>query len=241
MQWYRIVRQYSERGLTYERDVFPALSGIAKKLQAFGMGAYLAGIWSSDLIRGMLWFPDPEPTRRRAENVPTWSWASIVGQVSWEWFNVGAYDEFFKSLVIHPRVLEADCVPVGLDPTGRVLRGKVRLEGTVADAVLHYNYLETQNPKHIIHHLLRVTQKRQLCVDVPIHTGKERIAPGETLYCLHMLSGPRRDSCLVLRRARTIDSAYQRVGMMRSFDLAEDQGTSKEWFEGAQERVIDIV
>lgn len=241
VQWYRIVRQYSERGLTNESDIFPALSGIAKKLQAFGMGVYLAGIWSSDLIRGMLWFPDPEPTRRRAENVPTWSWASIVGKVSWEWFIVAAHDEFLKSLVIHARVLEADCEPAGLDPTGRILRGKVRLEGTVADAVLQYTYLETQDPKQIIYHLLRGTKKRQLCVDVPIHTGEERISPGETLYCLHMLSGPRRDSCLVLRTAKAIDGAYQRIGLMRSFDLAEFQGTSEEWFEGAQERVMDIV
>lgn len=205
------------------------------------MGVYLAGIWSSDLIRGMLWFPDPEPTRRRAENVPTWSWASIVGKVSCEWFIVAAHDEFLKSLVIHARVLEADCEPAGLDPTGRILRGKVRLEGTVADAVLQYTYLETQDPKQIIYHLLRGTKKRQLCVDVPIHTGEERIAPGETLYCLHMLSGPRRDSCLVLRTAKAIDGAYQRIGLMRSFDLAEFQGTSEEWFEGAQERVMDIV
>lgn len=241
IQWYRIVTQYSERGLTYECDIFPALSGIAKKLQAYGMGAYLAGIWSSDLIRGMLWFPDPEPTCRRAENVPTWSWASIVGKVSWEWFVVMAHGEFLESLVIHARVLEAECVPAGLDPTGRILRGKVRLEGAVADAVLEYTYSETQNPRHITYHLIRGTQKRELYVDVPIHTGEERIAPGETLYCLHMLSAPRRDSCLVLRTARTIDSAYQRIGLMRSFDLAEFQGTSEEWFAGTQERVMDIV
>lgn len=156
------------------------------------MGAYPAGIWSSDLIRGMLWFPNPELTLRRAESVPSWSWASIVGKISWEWFVVMAYDEFLKSLVIHARVLEADCVPPGLDPTGRILRGKVRLAGTVADAILQYVCLETQNPKHISYHLLRGTQKRELCVDVPIHTGEERIALGETLYFLHMLSAPRR-------------------------------------------------
>lgn len=205
------------------------------------MGAYLAGIWSSDLIRGMLWCPDPEPTRRRVENVPTWSWASIVGKVSWEWFVVTAHGEFLKSLIIHARVLEAECVPAGLDPTGRVLRGKVRLEGAVVDAVLEYTYLETQTPRHITYHLIRGTQKRELYADVAIHIGEERIAPGETLYCLHMLSAPRRDSCLVLRTARTIDGAYQRIGLMRSFDLAEYLGTSEDWFEGAQERVMDIV
>lgn len=71
VQWYRIVRQYSKRSLNHECDIFPALSGIAKRLQALGMGAYFAGLWSSDLIEGMLWFPDSKPARRRAENAPT--------------------------------------------------------------------------------------------------------------------------------------------------------------------------
>lgn len=171
------------------------------------MGAYLARIWSSDLIRGMLWFPAPEPTRRRVENVPTWSWASIVGHVSWEWFVVAVHDEFLKSLIIHARVLEAECVPAGPDPTGRVLWGKVRLKGAVADAVLEYIYPETQTPRHITYHLIRGTQMRELYDDVPIPVGEERIAPGETLYCLHMLSAPQRDTCLVLRTARTIVNA----------------------------------
>lgn len=142
------------------------------------MGAYLAGIWSSDLIRGMLWFPDPEPTCRRAEKVPTWSWASIVGKVSWEWFVVSAHSEFLKSLIIHARVLEAECAPASPDPTGRVLWGKVRLEGAVADAVLEYNYPVTQTSRHITYHLIRRTQMRELYADVPIHVGEERIAPG---------------------------------------------------------------
>lgn len=109
------------------------------------MGAYLAGTWSSDFIRGILWFLDPEPTRRRAEDMPTWFWASIVGKISWEWFVVMAHGEFLKSIVIHARVLETEFIPAGLDPIGKILRGKVRLEGTVADAVLEYTYPETQD------------------------------------------------------------------------------------------------
>lgn len=107
--------------------------------------------------------------------------------------------------------------------------------------MLEYTYLETQTPRHITYHLIRGTQKRELYADVAIHIGEERIAPGENLYCLHMLSAPRRDSCLVLRTARTIDGAYQRIELMRSFDLVRGLGISEDWFEGAQERVMDIV
>lgn len=121
------------------------------------------------------------------------------------------------------------------------MRGKVRLEGNVADVVLQYIYLETQNPKHITYQLFHRIQKCEVYIDVPIHTSEECIAPGETLYCLHMLSGPRRDSCLVLQTARINKSAYKRVGLMRSFDLDKDQSTLEEYFEGAQESVINIV
>lgn len=39
LQWYRIVREYSECGLTYEREIFPALSGIAKKAASLWYGS----------------------------------------------------------------------------------------------------------------------------------------------------------------------------------------------------------
>lgn len=69
-------------------------------LLAYGLAILYEGCYGSQILNLLV----------EAENVPTWSWASIVGQVSWEWFAVGAYNEFLKSLVIHPRVLEADCV-----------------------------------------------------------------------------------------------------------------------------------
>lgn len=141
---------------------------------------------------------------------------------------MAAHGECLKSIIIHARVLEAECVPAGPDPTGRVLWGKVRLEGAVADAVLEYSYPETQTPWHITYLLIRGAQMRELYADVPIHVGEERISPGGTLYYLHMLSAPRRDTCLVLRTARTIDEAYQRIRLIRSFDLAEFQGTSED-------------
>lgn len=69
----------------------PALFGLAQAFRAkYGTGVptgdddyYLSGIWRADLARGLLWTPhDGTRTSIRSRCVaPTWSWASINGQV----------------------------------------------------------------------------------------------------------------------------------------------------------------
>ena len=72
----------------------PALSGLAQAFRAmYGTGVltgdddyYLSGIWRADLARGLLWTPhDGSRTSRRSKYVaPTWSWASINGQIHFQ-------------------------------------------------------------------------------------------------------------------------------------------------------------
>lgn len=82
---------YSARELSCETDALPALSGLAQAFRAsYGTRVstgdndyYLSGIWRADLARGLLWMPhNGSHTSRRSQHVaPTWSWASIKGQV----------------------------------------------------------------------------------------------------------------------------------------------------------------
>lgn len=82
---------YSARKLSCETDALPALSGLAQAFRASystrvptGFNDYyLSGIWRADLARGLLWMPhDGSHTSRPSQYVaPTWSWASIKGQV----------------------------------------------------------------------------------------------------------------------------------------------------------------
>ena len=83
--------RFSTRELSLETDVLPALSGLAHAFEAIfdakgpanRRDVYLAGIWRGDLARGLLWAPhDSNQTSRYAQYVsPTWSWASVKGQV----------------------------------------------------------------------------------------------------------------------------------------------------------------
>jgi hypothetical protein len=54
-QWYDLVKLYSTLELKYESDIFPALSGIASLVQQAIGDVYVAGLWQSDLQRGLLW------------------------------------------------------------------------------------------------------------------------------------------------------------------------------------------
>jgi hypothetical protein len=82
--FYDICREYSRRGLTYGTDKLPAMSGVAKRLQAMIGGEYLAGIWSVGFREGLLWSALPGGsgvTRGGEYRAPSWSWASVDGEV----------------------------------------------------------------------------------------------------------------------------------------------------------------
>jgi hypothetical protein len=53
--WLRAVKDYSQRNLTFADDKFPAISGLARELQALTDSYYVVGLWKDDLLRDLLW------------------------------------------------------------------------------------------------------------------------------------------------------------------------------------------
>jgi hypothetical protein len=53
--WTRLVLEYAQRQLTNESDRFPAISGLASIIADKIGDEYLAGLWTGDLARGLLW------------------------------------------------------------------------------------------------------------------------------------------------------------------------------------------
>ncbi|MCJ1458426.1 hypothetical protein MMC28_008798 [Mycoblastus sanguinarius] len=132
--WRRSLAQYTSRNLTKELDIFPAMSGIAMKIAERTKDTFLGGIWKGDAQKGLLWHrvqDDEEnlllhlPANYRA---PSFSWASVKGSIT--------YDSVFldnTSLLgdIRISVLDAQCTIEGLNPTGVVSDGFLRLSGLV--------------------------------------------------------------------------------------------------------------
>ncbi|KAI9896885.1 hypothetical protein N3K66_007907 [Trichothecium roseum] len=90
-QWYGLVSDYAKRNLTYEKDRFPAFAAIARTFSdQFPGEEYVAGLWKSDLHRGLLWTPGSSTTFEdhfrlpdHGYVAPSWSWARRRHSVAW--------------------------------------------------------------------------------------------------------------------------------------------------------------
>ncbi|CAM1508933.1 Fc.00g026720.m01.CDS01 [Cosmosporella sp. VM-42] len=95
--WYSILNQFTLRDLSNPHDIFAGVVSVAKLAGDVLRSRYLAGLWESDIVRGLLWKPRhhvqltfngpitrPQPTRFAPPPViraPSWSWASVEGPV----------------------------------------------------------------------------------------------------------------------------------------------------------------
>jgi hypothetical protein len=86
-KWMYLVHDFKMLSLTYDKDLLPAMAGIAKAFARHHGGTYLAGLWQEDLPTQIMWAPGvlngdlhPRPVNRI---VPTWSWASVLNPVFW--------------------------------------------------------------------------------------------------------------------------------------------------------------
>jgi len=136
--WYQIVTCYTTKNLTRESDRLVALSGIAKKAQIKLNSEYLAGLWEEDLARGLVWNAclttncPRVPTARRPlqYRAPSWSWASVEGQVEWK----------LQSQPTGIDILHTHCNIGEVDTTGGVHGGYIHVSGYVMQVYYHYGY-----------------------------------------------------------------------------------------------------
>ena len=138
--WRNIISEYTSRKLTKESDRFPALSGVASKLQVFTHDTYLGGLWKNDLLKSLLWqteSPLPLPPAYRA---PSFSWASVSGSVV---YNITPFNHTITPLPepspsseASISLLDAKCTTRGLNQWGEVSDGFIKIRGFVEDTIL---------------------------------------------------------------------------------------------------------
>ncbi|KAI0176112.1 heterokaryon incompatibility protein-domain-containing protein [Hypoxylon sp. FL1284] len=54
-EYYALIEEYTSRKLTFDSDKLPSFSTLARLVHPAFEGEYLAGIWATDLRRGLLW------------------------------------------------------------------------------------------------------------------------------------------------------------------------------------------
>jgi len=116
--WYKVVAAYTSSSLSYSKDAFPALSGIAKLFVARLQDEYIAGMWRSRLVSQLLWYfestSDRIITNVKPWRAPTWAWASAHWSPG---FKVLPAELESQELA---EVMHVICTPHGEDPTGEL-------------------------------------------------------------------------------------------------------------------------
>lgn len=142
--WHQVVREYTRRNLTYEKDIFPALQGMAKKFQDHRQVRYFAGLWEDTLLVDLLWgvgwstsilfgdyvFPQDRPVEWRA---PSWSWASVTQQVTWIHYETAKFLVPLSSVAVSTK-------SVGNNDLGELETGTLRLRALCVDVLVSWNY-----------------------------------------------------------------------------------------------------
>lgn len=139
-QWDMVVTQFSGRALTNALDKLVAFSAAASYFHSLFRARwpsvqYAAGLWYSDesplsFIRQLLWSSESPATAYRIPlfRAPTWSWASIDGQVK-PFDKLQMYINYHASLVVikvHTKIA-VSTAPFGAINSARLLvRGKLR-------------------------------------------------------------------------------------------------------------------
>jgi hypothetical protein len=133
-----MVAKYTTMGLTYEKDIFPALSGLATDMQRRGLtNNYYAGMWHDSLTIDMLWrikisHPNIE-SRPQTWRAPSWSWASVVQQVTYETMG-GRPLNSAAVRKVYAKITAVTSRPAGIDPLGAISAGSVTVRGRLAGA-----------------------------------------------------------------------------------------------------------
>jgi hypothetical protein len=211
--WKNWVRTYSAMSLTYPSDKLAAISGIAKMFQYVVHDEYVAGMWRKDLISQLITWRG-RTVRPSVYRAPSWSWASVDGEV---WF--ASYP--------HGRE-EAQAEIVGLhieyateDETGQILSGWLDLKGSLRSVQLEHStrgwivILEDEEIQNIFVLLDDSSLEDNIIV--------QQSAAVE-YFCMYVTSGFH----LILRLVDCTNKLYERVGTARVYADHSPSGLDEE-------------
>ena len=253
--WRWVVGKYSNLSITYGKDIFPALAGLAQRWNFPGTDQYLAGLWRSSLIADLQWSTDDwriEAERPLSWRAPTWSWASIAHAP------VG-YPTNLSVKHVHADVVDVNCIPTGPDRNGEISSASLVLSAKYLPGGVFYidkaknSMLESKVLYSHFRCILSIKTKSGTYTPTPGFSPdiptREKIPPSRVqvvrLADMELTGGISR-VFLVLKERE--DGMYERFGML-NLELGRDAGCMEAYSEanrpfngdeGFQERLREI-
>ncbi|PMD42244.1 HET-domain-containing protein [Hyaloscypha variabilis F] len=139
--WLDLVKKYSNCALSKEEDILVAISGIANIMESTWKDQYIGGLWRSTLLKDLLWSTKGEPRLLRIP-LPTWSWASRKGPISWDQISWILFDHVDLAELLDFRIKT-----FGDEPNGQIEVGYLTFQSFLFYLVWTGNMYE-QNISH---------------------------------------------------------------------------------------------
>ncbi|KAL2692479.1 hypothetical protein Neosp_002889 [[Neocosmospora] mangrovei] len=121
--WHALLKEFTSRNLSKSSDRVPAVLALAKSLKKTVDGEFRGGLWKgTKLLESLCWKAQDKSIR--GPRVPSWSWASVEGQVDFNYLN----REAFREPVPMATVVSVD---VEANQAQSHVSGSVTLRGTL--------------------------------------------------------------------------------------------------------------
>jgi hypothetical protein len=139
-EWRSTVVNYKKTSLTFEKDIFPAVSGVVKKMQRYRSDRYLAGVWEGSLHDDLAWqSTNCLLSRPFSWRAPTWSWASVAPGIRYNNMRTNLAQKYLEDMEPLTSLIEASITPAGPDATGELLSDHLVLFEPMVSARLEYS------------------------------------------------------------------------------------------------------
>jgi hypothetical protein len=206
---------------TRESDRLAALSGIAQQVHERIGGRYVAGIFSTGLVEGLLWrvidyipknpqFPRQLSSisrrRPRVPNAPSWSWASLeLHEAEIKFLYQSAKSTPQISVMAESIQMEAE--EKQLNPYGQVLGGRLTMKGTMLAARAQYYNLGSEDYYYGLNLLDDESGEVIGRADFDCKTW-----PAEKFWCVPIMTVPDLGHIFGLILAPRYEGTYVRIG-----------------------------
>jgi hypothetical protein len=247
--WAQLTEQYCSMQLSYEADIFPALSGVAKRLRPDVHSQYIAGLWKDFIFHHLIWKtetdePKSDPLEARRPDrwrAPSFSWASIIYPSQKAWMGYYSMEGNKGRCPLNVRLVDANCELAGPDDTAQISSGYIDLKGSLVRCRIWKSKAGNWRIKQI-----QEFRGRQFFPDYEYNVrGLAGVKNGEEVFCFCVceeVMDPElwRRQFLVLRRIRGTETGgtisgisnqsvgvYERIGLLHEYgdwpDIREDQ------------------
>lgn len=137
--WHQVVSVYSRLKMTMPSDKLIAIHGVAQFMNRVRTCRYLGGVWEDSFAQDLLWAVGPsdvwseKPLRPEEWRAPTWSWASVEREVTYNDDIEQSALERSLEVVRWPHIPKGVCWETSSSESQFTLRG-VLVQTTVGEA-----------------------------------------------------------------------------------------------------------